>query len=85
MLWWLGIIGAIAVVFIIWTVATIPFDMMYNIVEKGDNMGVQQLNILSTISSYWNLAPQILILVLVAYGFFRTIKKERETGQYPQQ
>jgi len=85
MLWWLGIVGAIAVVFIIWTVATIPFDMMYNIVEKGDNMGVQQLNILSTISSYWNLAPQILILVLVAYGFFRTIKRERETGQYPQQ
>ena len=84
MLWWLGIVGAIAVVFIIWTVATIPFDMMFAIVKTGSNMGTQQVNILNTISSYWNLAPQILILVLVAYGFFRTIKRERETGMMPQ-
>ena len=84
MLWWLGVVGAIAVVFIIWTVATIPFDMMFAIVKTGSNMGTQQVNILNTISSYWNLAPQILILVLVAYGFFRNIKRERETGMMPQ-
>jgi hypothetical protein len=84
LLWWLGVVGAVAVVFIIWTVATIPFDMMYAIVKTGDNMGVQQVNILETISRYWNLAPQVLILVLIAYGFFRTIKRERITGQYSQ-
>lgn len=80
MLWWLGIVGAIAVVFIIWTVATIPFDMMLTMVKKGDSIGTQQLNIFDTISRYWNLAPQVLILVLIAYGFFRTIKRERITG-----
>jgi hypothetical protein len=79
MLWWLGVVGAVAVVFIIWTVATIPFDMMFAIVSTGNNMGTQQLNILATISRYWNLAPQVLILVLIAYGFFRTIKRERVT------
>ena len=76
MLWWLGVIGAVAVVFILWTVATIPFDMMFSIVSTGSNMGTQQLNILDTISRYWNLAPQVLILTLIAYGFFRTIKRE---------
>ena len=84
MLWWLGVVGAIAVVFIIWTVATIPFDMMLAIVKTGDSMQTQQLNILDTISRYWNLAPQVLILVLVAYGFFRTVKRERVTGDMPQ-
>ena len=84
MLWWLGVVGAIAVVFIIWTVATIPFDMMYSIVSVGSNMGTQQMSILQTISRYWNLAPQVLILVLIAYGFFRTIKRERVTGNMPQ-
>ena len=71
---------AISVVFIIWTVATIPFDMMLTMVKQGDSIGTQQLNIFDTISRYWNLAPQVLILVLIAYGFFRTIKRERVTG-----
>ena len=47
-------------------------------------MQTQQLNILDTISRYWNLAPQVLILVLVAYGFFRTVKRERVTGALPE-
>jgi len=84
LLWWLGVVGAIAVVFIIWTVATIPFDMMLAIIKTGDSMQTQQLNILDTISRYWNLAPQVLILVLVAYGFFRTVKRERVTGALPE-
>ena len=54
MLWWITIIGAIAVTTIIWFVATIPFDMMFTIVEQGDNIGPQQQNILDTISRYWN-------------------------------
>ena len=58
------IIGAIAVTTIIWFVATIPFDMMFTIVEQGDNIGPQQQNILDTISRYWNIGPQILILSL---------------------
>ena len=80
LLWWITIIGAIAVTTIIWMVATIPFDMMFAIVEQGDNIGAQQQNILDTISRYWNLGPQILILSLIVYGFARTLKKERETG-----
>ena len=58
--------------------------MMLAIVKTGDSMQTQQLNILDTISRYWNLAPQVLILVLVAYGFFRTVKRERVTGDMPQ-
>jgi len=84
LLWWITIIGAIAVTTIIWFVATIPFDMMFTIVEQGDNIGPQQQNILDTISRYWNIGPQILILSLLLYGFARTLKKERETGYAPQ-
>ena len=84
MLWWITIIGAIAVTSIVWMVATIPFDMMLNIVEQGDNIGPQQQNILDIISRYWNLGPQLLVLSLLLYGFARTLKRERETGYVEQ-
>ena len=80
MLWWLSIIGGVTVVILIWGVTTVPVDMMIGIVD--DDMSPRGNDVISRISSYWNIAPRILIIGLIAFGFLRTLK--REGVQYQQ-
>ena len=74
MLWWLSIIGGVTVVILIWGVTTVPVDMMIGIVD--DDMSSRGNDVISRISSYWNIAPRILIIGLIAFGFLRTLKRE---------
>ena len=76
MLWWLSIIGGVTVVMLVWFVTTVPVDMMMNIVEDGNNMQGRPNEVLANISKYWNLAPRILIIGLLAFGFLRVLKRE---------
>ncbi len=80
MLWWLSIIGGVTVVILIWGVTTVPVDMMIGIVD--DDMSPRGNDVISRISGYWNIAPRILIIGLIAFGFLRTLK--REGVQYQQ-
>jgi hypothetical protein len=76
LLWWLSIIGGVTVVMLIWFVTTPPIDMMISIVEGGSNMEGRPNEVISRVSGYWNLAPLMLIVFLVAFGFIRVLKKE---------
>jgi hypothetical protein len=80
LLWWLSIIGGVTVVILIWGVTTVPVDMMIGIVD--DDMSTRGNEVISRISGYWNIAPRILIIGLIAFGFLRTLK--REGVQYQQ-
>tara|TARA_R110002020_G_scaffold54505_7_gene151962 strand:+ start:330 stop:572 length:243 start_codon:yes stop_codon:yes gene_type:complete len=80
LLWWLSIIGGVTVVILIWGVTTVPVDMMIGIVD--DDMSPRGNDVISRISVYWNIAPRILIIGLIAFGFLRTLK--REGVQYQQ-
>lgn len=76
MLWWLSIIGGVTVVILIWLVTTPPVDMMISIILTGSNMAGRPTEVISNVSRYWNLAPLMLIIFLVAFGFIRVLKKE---------
>jgi len=76
LLWWLSIVGGITVVILIWGVTTVPVDMMISIVEQGDSMEGRGNDVITRISGYWNIAPRILIIGLVAFGFLRVLKRE---------
>ena len=76
MLWWLSIIGGVTVVILVWGVTTVPIDMMISIVDDGDSMGGRGNEVIDRISTYWNLAPRLLIIFLIAFGFLRVLKKE---------
>ena len=80
MLWWLSIIGGITVVVLVWGVTTVPVDMMIAIVD--DDMSSRGNDVIARISGYWNIAPRILIIGLLAFGFLRVLK--REGVQYQQ-
>ena len=76
MLWWLSIIGGVTVVILVWGVTTVPVDMMMGIVDDSPSMQGRGNEVLSRISIYWNIAPRILIIGLIAFGFLRVLKKE---------
>ena len=76
MLWWLSIIGGVTVVILVWGVTTVPVDMMIGIVDDGDNMAGRGNEVITRISTYWNLGPRLLIIFLIAFGFLRVLKKE---------
>ena len=76
MLWWLSIIGGITVVILVWGVTTVPVDMMIGIVDDGDNMAGRGNEVITRISTYWNLGPRLLIIFLIAFVFLRVLKKE---------
>ena len=76
MLWWLSIIGGITVVILVWGVTTVPLDMMISIVDNGDDMEGRGSEVIARISTYWNIAPRLLIIFLMAFGFLRVLKKE---------
>ena len=74
MLWWLSIIGGVTVIILIWGVTTVPVDMMIGIVES--DLSSRGNDVISRISGYWNIAPRILIIGLIAFGFLRVLKQE---------
>jgi hypothetical protein len=76
LLWWLSIIGGVTVVILVWGVTTVPVDMMMGIVDDSPSMQGRGNEVLSRISIYWNIAPRILIIGLIAFGFLRVLKKE---------
>jgi Trk-type K+ transport system membrane component len=76
LLWWLSIIGGVTVVILIWGVTTVPVDMMMGIVDDSPSMQGRGNDVLGTISRYWNIAPRILIIGLIAFGFLRVLKRE---------
>jgi hypothetical protein len=50
--------------------------MMMGIVDDSPSMQGRGNDVLGTISRYWNIAPRILIIGLIAFGFLRVLKRE---------
>ena len=50
--------------------------MMISIVDNGDDMEGRGSEVIARISTYWNIAPRLLIIFLMAFGFLRVLKKE---------
>ena len=82
MFWWITVIGGIAVVILIWSVTTVPVDMLMTIVKQGDYMGTRTLSVLDKISNYWNIAPVLLVLGLLFFAFMKIFQKEGEERRY---
>ena len=82
MFWWITVIGGIAVVILIWSVTTVPVDMLMTIVKQGDDMGTRPLSVLDKISDYWNIAPVLLVLGLLFFAFMKIFQKEGEERRY---
>lgn len=82
MFWWITVIGGIAVVILIWSVTTVPVDMLMTIVKQGDDMGTRPLSVLDKISNYWNIAPVLLVLGLLFFAFMKIFQKEGEERRY---
>jgi hypothetical protein len=86
-LWWISIITSVMIIFIVYIITSAGLDGIIDGVRFDDGLGdpsSRQNTVVNRISDMFNLAPLLLIAMLIIYGLVRLLKTE-STSRYFQE